>query len=376
MLFWVVWITSNLRIAVGTALAIAAVAYLAWVLGLRVAIGVAISAGLLAYLLWTVDLGQLADQIRRTHLGWLLATVALAPLGLLARARRWRYLFPPRTDPPGLVPAMMIGYMANNVLPLRAGEFVRVYVVARRWRHGFWTALATLVVERVLDSLALVLILAVLVLLIPVPRMLEWAAAVVLVIDLVGVAVLTFLARFPDAGRRLITGLGGRWPHLARRLARVYDTFVRGLDGIRTPAHLLPLLAWTVIIWIIPAAAAWTTFRALDLSLPWVAGWTVLAFVGLGVSIPSAPGYVGVFHAASVLATGLFGVPPAAGLGYAIVFHATQYVPITLLGWIYLVREGMSLGEAARASSEATSTAPSGASPAEGAGDARARTEP
>jgi len=83
---------------------------------------------------------------------------------------------------------MMIGYMANNVLPLRAGEVVRVYVVARRWKvpnqsaaaraHPFWTTLATLVVERVLDSLVVVLILAVLVLVIPVPRFLEVAALV------------------------------------------------------------------------------------------------------------------------------------------------------------------------------------------------------
>src|SRR2546430_8928388 len=92
---------------------------------------------------------------------------ALTPLGLWARARRWRYLFPPRSDPPGLLPAVMIGYMANNLLPLRAGEVVRVYVVARRWSAAgadgtgrvFWTALATLIVERVLDSFAVVLML-------------------------------------------------------------------------------------------------------------------------------------------------------------------------------------------------------------------------
>ena len=79
--------------------------------------------------------------------------VALAPLGLWARARRWRYLFPPGPEPPGLVAANMIGYMGNNVLPLRAGEFVRIYVVARRLAvqrdgsvtGGLWLAGATIV---------------------------------------------------------------------------------------------------------------------------------------------------------------------------------------------------------------------------------------
>ncbi|MBI4629964.1 MAG: flippase-like domain-containing protein, partial [Candidatus Rokubacteria bacterium] len=68
-----------------------------------------------------------------------------------------------------------------------------------------------------------------------------------------------------------------------------------------------------------------------------------------GVSIPSAPGYVGVFHYAAVLAVEIFDVPRAAGLGYALLFHASQVIPITLVGWLFLLREHLSLGEAARA---------------------------
>ena len=136
----------------------------------------------------------------------------MAPLGLWARARRWRYLFPPGPEPPGLVAANMIGYMGNNVLPLRAGEFVRIYVVARRIAaqrggsvsNGLWLAGATVVIERVLDSLTLVLILGVLVLLIPVPPALQYAAAIVLAIDAVAASALATLALAPDFSRRLV----------------------------------------------------------------------------------------------------------------------------------------------------------------------------
>jgi hypothetical protein len=247
--------------------------------------------------------------------------------------------------------------MANNVLPLRAGEFVRVYVVARRWNapagtetraHPFWTTLATLVVERVLDSLAVVLILAALILIIPVPRFLEIAALVVLAIDVVGVAVLLALVVAPQACARVAARLVRRWPSLQRRALRILETFVHGLDGIRAPAHAIPLLAWTIAVWLLAALAAWTMLFALDLRLPFTAGWAVLAFVGLGVSIPSAPGYVGVFHAAATLAVGLFGVAQSTGVGYALLFHASQILPITLLGWLYLLREQVSLSEAAR----------------------------
>ena len=276
----------------------------------------------------------------------------LAPAGLWARARRWRYLFPPGSSPPGLVPAVMIGYMANNVLPLRAGEIVRVYVVARRWGHGFWTSLATLIVERVLDSLAIVLILALLIPFIAVPGVLQWAAGALFAIDLLGIAVLVGMAAGPARSQRIVERLTRRWPRLEARVLGILATFVRGLQGIRTPAHSLPLLVWTVIVWTIPALAAWTALQALDLDLPFLAGWTVLGFVGLGVAIPSAPGYVGVFHAAAALAVGIFGVSQPAAVGFALVFHAAQYVPITLAGWLYLLREHLSLGEAtgARAS--------------------------
>ena len=274
----------------------------------------------------------------------------LAPAGLVARACRWKYLFPPRSDLPGLVPAMMIGYMVNNLLPLRAGEIVRVYVVARRGSAKFWTAAATLIVERVLDSLCIVMILGVLIFLVEVPRIVEWAAMVILAIDVVGISVLVALTTAPARCRAIIERLTRRWPGLRDRILRAFTMFLDGLDGIRTRGHLVPLIAWTVIVWVVPALAAWASLRATHLMLPWLAGWVVLAFVGLGVSVPSAPGYVGVFHAAAVLATRIFGVPETDGFGFGIVYHASGFIPVTLVGWIYLMREQMTLGDAAHVS--------------------------
>lgn len=281
---------------------------------------------------------------------------AAAPLSIWVRGRRWWYLFPPASNPPGVMPATLIGYMANNVLPLRAGEVVRVYVVARRWSgtgamsmgQAFWLVLATLVVERIFDSLTLVLIIGVLILLVPVPPALEWAAGVLLAIDVAGIVVLAVAAHAPALTHRLAGRLTRRWPALERRLLPLFETALRGLEGVRTPRHALPLAAWTVAAWVVPAVAAWAMLRAVHLELPLIAGWVVLAAVGIGISLPSAPGYVGVFHAAVALALGIFGVPPAAAVGYALLLHASQFVPITLVGWAALLREQMSLADAAR----------------------------
>ena len=275
--------------------------------------------------------------------------VLAGPVGIWARARRWWYLFPPGSNPPGLLPAMMIGYMANNVLPLRAGEVVRVVVVARRWGRGFWIAVATSVVERILDGLVIVGVLCALVLLIPVPAPLVVGAITLLVVDLVAAAVLAGAAAWPARTRQILDRLSRPWPRLQAFLIRTLDTFVQGLDGIRTLRRLPAIVMWTVVVWLLPAFAAWSALRATNLDLSWVAAWTVLAFVGLSVSVPSAPGYVGVFHFAAAKAVEIFGVTGAAALGFALVFHAAQFVPITLVGWFYLLRENLSLGEATHA---------------------------
>jgi glycosyltransferase 2 family protein len=243
------------------------------------------------------------------------------------------------------------------VLPLRAGEVVRVYVLGRKLREAdrttgvqsFWLVTATVVVERVLDSLAIVLMLAVLVLTIPVPRVVEWAAGVLFAVDVVGVSALVLIARAPGFCRRLLARLTARWPAAARTIMAIFDTGLRGLDGIRTPSHAPRLVLWTALVWLLPATAAWAMLRAVHLDLPFGAGWTVLAFVGVGVSVPSAPGYVGVFHAAATAALEVFGVPRSTALAYALLFHASAIVPITLVGWLFLLREHVSLGEARRA---------------------------
>lgn len=319
-----------------------------------------LSIGLFAYLLRSVDLHELGAQLASAQWVWVGVAAAVGPIVLWTRAIRWGYLFPPNSKPQGLVAANMIGYMANNVLPLRAGEVVRVYVVARRLSRtrgeavggGLWLAGATLVVERVLDSLTLVLIMACLIFLIPVPRALEVAAMVILALDIVAAGALASLVLTPDRTRGLVSRLTRRWPALEQQAVRGLTMILRGLEGIRSPSHLLPLAVWTVIPWVLGALGAWALFRAVHLELPVLAGWTVMTFVGFGVSIPSAPGYIGVWHAASVLALSLFGVTQAPALGYALLYHASQFVPITLIGWLFLVREQMSLGEATRGRTE------------------------
>jgi uncharacterized protein (TIRG00374 family) len=222
----------------------------------------------------------------------------------------------------------------------------------------FWTTVATVVVERVLDALAIGLMLAALILMIPMRAELKWSALLFMSVDLLAMAVLGVLAMAPDRSRRAAQRIVARWPRLKGPALRMVDTFNEGLRGVRAPGHLLPLIMWSASIWVALALAVWTGFLAVDLALPFTAAWVVLAFLGLGVSLPSSPGFVGVVQAATVLALELFGVARAEALSYSLLLHAAQFVPVTAWGLVLLAVEHVSLAEATRAPASSATPSP------------------
>ncbi|HJR04922.1 MAG TPA: lysylphosphatidylglycerol synthase transmembrane domain-containing protein, partial [Methylomirabilota bacterium] len=299
----------------------------------QILLGLAVSAGLLVYFFWDVDLAVIATRLRGTLWTFLALSIALNFASVWARAWRWGYLFPPGPRPSRLFRSLLIGYMGNNLLPLRAGEVVRVYVASR---HGprFWTTFATVVVERVLDGLALGLIVAGLLFLVPVTAEMRWSIVIFLALDLAGIVVLATIATAPGVCRALIETICHRVGWLERRLLGLLDTMTEGLRGIRSPRHAIPVLLSSVAIWMLLALSVWTAMHAAHLDLPLVASWVVLAFLGLGVSLPSSPGFVGVIQAAAVLALALFAVPRAEALSFSLLIHASQFFPLTAVGLV------------------------------------------
>lgn len=312
---------------------------------IKILVGIAISAGLLVYLFWDADLPAIGARLAETQWGFLAASIALNFLSLYARAARWHYLFPPGSRPSHLFNAMMIGYMGNNLLPLRAGEIVRVYVAARRGQR-FWTVVATVVVERVMDGLAICLMLAGVFLLVPVPRELRWAALLFLGVDLALIAILATVAAAPDRCRGFTERLFSRWPWIRDRLLDLLEMLTEGLSGVQTPRHLFPIIGWSAAIWILLALSVWVGFHAAHLDLPLLAAWTMVAFLGLGVSLPSSPGFAGIIQAGTVIALAPFGVPRTEALSFSLLFHASQFLPVTACGLALLLVEQVSLAEA------------------------------
>jgi uncharacterized protein (TIRG00374 family) len=321
----------------------------------KILVGLVVSAAILVYVFRDVDLRVIAAHLRSTIWTFLLLSVVLHALSLWTRAWRWSFLFPPGTRPTHLFRALLVGYMGNNLLPLRAGELVRIYVASR---HGprFWTTFATVVVERVLDGLAIGLVVAGLLLVIPLPGELRWPIAVFLGVEAVGILLLVAIATAPGICRALIETVFHRLGWLERRLLALLATMTEGLRGLRTPRHVVPIILSSVGVWLLFALSVWAALHAAHLELPLVAAFTVLAFLGLGVSLPSSPGFVGIVQAATVLALALFAVPRPEALSFSLLLHASQFVPVTAVGLLFLLTEQISLTDAARASSQVASS--------------------
>lgn len=312
---------------------------------IRVLVGLIASAGFLYLVLRHVSAEELLAHLRRTHWGWLGLAAAFNLAMLWARGFRWRWLFHPASQPGWrLVSATIVGFMANNVLPLRMGELVRGYLAARSGGLSFWTAMATLAVERILDVLSILLVLAAVVLTVPVPPWLQAGALTLLALDLLAMGLLILLA----VGRGTAGGWLGRLPRVGEALARRLGLFSVGLQSLRPGRHLAPLFLWTLVIWTLNASAVWAALRAGGLTVPPSTTLTVLAFAGIGVSIPSAPGFVGTLQFFVVQALAIYGVSGAEAVSVSILYHAAGWVPVTLLGWALLTIQGVSLWDASR----------------------------
>jgi uncharacterized protein (TIRG00374 family) len=330
----------------------------------NVAIAV-VAIALIALFLRNADLPTVWQEIRRAELRLLAAAIASIFVNMVVRSIRWQYLLEPigTTSFGNAFRTTMIGFAATFVLPARAGELLRPYLLARREGFSATATFATIVLERVLDLLAVVLFLAIFMAFFD-PGPPSEAGAVYRAVRAggllgaitgVGLLVAMFaLAGRPDAVSQAALRLERVVPtRVAHVIARLAGLFAQGLGVARDPTRLAVALAWSLPLWISIAFGIWTTSRAFHIELPFAGSFLIIALLVVGVSVPT-PGGVGGFHEAYRLgATAFYGVPNDRAVGAAIVLHAISFVPITIVGLFYFVNEGFSLRSMSRLASTA-----------------------
>ena len=316
-------------------------------------LGFAIAAFLIWWLFRNEDPAEVWKHVRTADPWLLLLAVAVTTATFPVRAIRWRYLLAPVQ--PGSpfrsrFAAVCIGFMANNLLPARAGEIARAYSYGRLEPVPVATAFATVVVERFLDGVAILLLLLVALLSPGFPSGALPEAVVAgmrgLTVGLAGALVLvSLLLIFPKGTMDIAERLSGRLPpRIARLLVSFTENTLAGLASLRGWRLVLPALGWSLGVSLLQSLSFWAGFFAFGIDLPFQAALLTNATVAFAIAIPSAPGFVGSFHAGAMLAlTGVYGVVGTPALGFAFGWHLGSFIPITLIGLWYARQIGLSL---------------------------------
>jgi uncharacterized protein (TIRG00374 family) len=326
----------------------------------RLLVRAAVSLALLAFLVWRVDLSAAWDALRQANYAALLPALVFYFAGVAVRTVRWQILLRPilpETRLLKLYEVVVIGYMANDVLPARLGEVVRAFVLNRRTGVRKSAILGTIVVERIFDGITMIGFIAVSALFITLNEDLDRLLKLGGVLFLVAFAAFIYLALSPSRITRLIDLLLGQGPlglvipeSIRLRAHRVSASFIAGLQVLRSGQAVAGVLGTSILAWVLETSMYWVLGEwGFNLNLPFAAYMITTAAANLSTLVPSTPGYVGVFDfVAKAVLENLFNITRAVATSYVIVLHAALYFPVTLWGIIYMFRESLSWSDLGR----------------------------
>ena len=319
---------------------------------LKLAVGILVSVACVWWSMRDVRLVEVWRALRQANYIGFAAVMASTLIGFWIRAVRWGSLIhEPRPIPrASLFGATMIGFMANNVLPLRLGEFIRPWALARREKLSRSTLFATVVVERAIDMVTLLVIFGLSLLVHPISSETEagrmtQAGASVLVIACAALTVFVIaLERSEKLARAVIDRLSAPLPaHLRGRAGHALEGFVKGLGLFRDLPRVLWVFALSFVMFGVIVLGLGAGMWALGIQVPWYAGLVMLVITAIGIMVPAAPGYIGTMNLACIAGLAIFGVGKDLAVPFSWFYWAGQWLPVTLLGFYYLQREGLSL---------------------------------
>lgn len=304
-------------------------------------LGSTISGVFLWYSFRGVNLHDVWRGMRDVGTTWVAASVMIAILSLVIRAIRWRYLMAggALVGSGSLLSATFIGFMANNMLPARIGEFVRAWVFARREVLPVPTVLASVLVERLLDVIAALAVLGLCLVVSPnlggeATSILKGAGLVVMLVAIASGLILVVVIRY----RRQLLGLLQRWTVRVRRpwavrSLEVVGRFLDGLHIVRGWGQAGAVVGLSVFIWAAGIASFHLLAEGFGFGLTVVQTSLVFVIVLFGAALPSAPGYVGTFHGFCVGGLALVaGIEPTPAVAYATLLHGSQWLVFNAIG--------------------------------------------
>ena len=312
------------------------------------ALPMVLGTGFSLLLLWLafrdVPFSQIMDALGHVDWRFVILALGLVLAGTLARAARWKLLYHPETDIPffRLTRALFVGQMLNIAAPARIGEVARIYFVDQMETHKWARTLGTIAAEKLLDILALLVLLFLVPVSVSLPAWFQDARTSFVVLALVffGMALILFYSK-----ERLLAWLGSTLRFLPEnwraRLREAIDLSLKSLDALRSPWVGLQLQGWSFIIWGMGVLVNYIVFLALDLYLPFSAALFLLIVLQVGIAVPSVPGKLGVFQYLCILALAPFGVDKSMALTYSVLLYLIGFGPLLVLGAFFIWWESL-----------------------------------
>lgn len=232
--------------------------------------------------------------------------------------------------------SVFVGYMANNVLPARAGEIYRAHYLGRRVRISRSGVAASIVVERTFDGLMLVYVIGLVFVLFPQEDYLGGTALITGLVFLGLAAGILFYTLTAERAHRVVDG---RLELLPRALHERLRSFLRGIRGISTAGGLLEAGIYTVLVWILDGCAIALVVVSFGVTLPLIGFVLVFALVALSTTLPAGPGFVGPFQYAFVLSLGAYAVSRETALAISVAAQLALLGSVTFVGLVLLCRE-------------------------------------
>lgn len=301
------------------------------------------------------DFTGVRDELAHARYWVALPCMAISVVGLWLRGVRWRVLLNGRLPLRHSFHILNVSYFINGVLPLRIGELARAALAARTEPPvPVLTSLSTIVVERLLDTLAVFGLIGLTLLVLPVGLEIGLMGAALGVGAVVGVVLLAIFARRPAAAHRLLDGLGGVVPLLRRpKLHGWLDEVLAGLLPLGSARLALLSAGWTAAAWATSVIAGYVIMYAIFDEPTWAASMAMIALASFAIAVPAVPGNLGPFEAAVVFGLAGAGLVESAtdapAVAFALLLHVVNLATYILMGLVGLWAESVSLGDVTRA---------------------------
>lgn len=298
---------------------------------------------------------------------WLLVSLPVFIASVIVIAYRWGFLLRALRPLPlhYLFEIVNIGYMGNNVYPLRAGEILRILLLQRDYQIPVARTTTTIFVERIFDGLICLGFILFPALLVEnlVSAELRTGAVAATPLFIVGALVFFVLAARPDALRRLSAFFARFLPPVLERLTqKLTQDVIDGTESLRQPRYLIGTICYSLLTWALQGVTYYLVGLAFGFQVDFLVMLLAVGAVNMSGALPATPGQIGVFEFFASQVVIAAGVQPDQALAFAVVLHVIIWLPPTLLGFFYLARRGLGFGSIIDAARKHTleKTSPSG----------------